>query len=110
VVPSVSHQRLVRMAVAKGFSGNSEKAGDVGLAREAWLVSTGWSRAKIQFGMQAIRVASRVLLLNYFSLGHQHTQEETQEKGAMSDPDDVSHALLLRLFQSEFFSPHLALS
>lgn len=28
----------------------------------------------------------------------------------MSDPDDVSHALLLRLFQSEFFSPHLALS
>ncbi|UZJ54855.1 hypothetical protein CBS101457_004175 [Exobasidium rhododendri] len=28
----------------------------------------------------------------------------------MSDPDDVSHGLLLRLFQSEFFSPHLALS
>lgn len=28
----------------------------------------------------------------------------------MPDADDVSHALLLRLFQSEFFSPHLALS
>jgi hypothetical protein len=32
------------------------------------------------------------------------------KKVVMSDPDDVSHALLLRLFQSEFFSPHLALS
>jgi hypothetical protein len=38
------------------------------------------------------------------------TPLQRQAGDNMADPDDVSHGLLLRLFQSDFFSPHLALS